>query len=219
MALNLRGADLRMAIAKMRGCITEGLDDEDICERFGLSWEDIDELRRKFLDEEAELIRHRSTEHTYVQYCLEMRRCLEDLEKVGIDYVRGSESTDETNVAKVNVSGYVGAVRARADILDRIIKTGQDFGLIERKVDGKGVAAGEAIKDLNNAEFRRYIFQEINVFNTLQLKYGDKPFTEIDPGPLYQSVSTPKFPIQKPKPHDRGKVFGGRRSVKGRVGS
>lgn len=210
-----------MAFAKMRGCITEGLSDEEICERFGLPWEAIDEIRRKFMDEEAEYIRHRSTEHTYVQYCLEMRRCIEDLEKVGIDYVRGPESTEESiaAAAKVNVSGFVGAVRARADILDRIIKTGQDFGLIERKVDGKGFAAGEAIKDMNNAEFRRYIFQEINVFNTLQVKYGDRNFEDIDPGPLYQSISTPKFPIQKTTPHARGKVYGGRKAVKKRSGN
>lgn len=217
MAINLKGSDLRMAFAKMRGCLVEGLTEDQMCERFGLSWDDVDEIRRQCLDEEAEVIRHRSTEHTYVQYCLEMRRCIDDLEKVGIDYIDSKDSEDGTT-AKVNVSGYVGAVRARADIIDRIIKTGQDFGLIERKNDGKGFAAGEAIKEMSNPEFKKYILQEINIFNTMQLKFGDKSFTELDPGPLYQATISQKFPVRKVQGHTRGKVFGGRRVVKGEGG-
>lgn len=203
MALNLRGEDLRAAFAKLRAAIVEGLDHNQVCERLGLSWGDVDELKRKFYDEEAELVRHKPTEHAYVEYCLEMRRCMEDLDRVIEDYEK-----------QKNVSGYVGAVRARADIVDRMLKTGQELGLVERMASEKGYAAGQAIKDMGNKEFRQFIHNEMHVFNQILVKYGDRPMLEIDPGALYAPAPSAKFPVQKTKGHARSKVFAGRRVVR-----
>lgn len=204
MALKLRGKEMRAALAKLRGHIVEGLDHQDICDELGLDWGEVDELKRKLLDEEAEVVRHKSTEHTYVEYCMEMRRCMSDLDKVVADYTK-----------QKNVTGFVGAVRARAELLDRMIKTGQDFGLIERKAEGASFAAGEAIKNMANADLRKYIYSEINTFNTLIVKFGDQSILEMEPGPLYQTISTPKQPVRKTKGHARSKVLAGRRVVRG----
>lgn len=204
MALKLRGKELRSAFAQLRAAIVEGLDHSEMCERFGLNWSEVEELRRRFLDSEAEVVRHKSTEHTYVEYCLEMRRCMKDLDRIVTDYTK-----------QKNVTGYVGAVRARAELLDKMIKTGQDFGLIERTAEGKGYAAGEAIKSLNNADFKKYIYNEINVFNTVMVRFGDQSIMEMEPGPLYQALSKPKNPVHKTKGHSRSKVLAGRRVVRG----
>jgi hypothetical protein len=199
MKLGLKSTEVRETTAKLRAAILEGLDDGQICERVGLPWSQVEELRRRMLDEDAEIIRHKPTEHTYAEYCLEMRRSMGDLDKVIKDYK-----------AQQNVTGYVAAIKARADLLDRVIKTGQDFGLIERMADGKGYAAGEAIKGMTNPDLRNYIYQEIHVFNTMLVKYGDRKLEDIDPGPLYLPNSTQKFPVAKTRGHSRNKVFGGR---------
>jgi hypothetical protein len=205
MALDLKGEELRVAFAKMRALLAEGYDHNQIGEELGLSWHDVDELRRKLLDEEATLVRKRPTEHTYVEFCMEIRRCMGDLDRV----------IDAFNKDK-NVSAYVGAVRAKADLLERMIKVGQDFGLIERLSEAKGFAAGEAIKQMSNPQFRQFIVQEVHVFNQLLVKFGDKPIAEMDPGPLYRSLSTTKHPVPKEKVqgHARGKVHAGRRVVR-----
>jgi hypothetical protein len=203
MALKLDPKTLRVAFAKLRGCLVEGLEQEAICERLGLEWADVEELRRRYLDHEAEIIRHKPTEHTYVEYCIEQRKNIKDLDKVVNDYQRQS-----------NPAGYVGAVRARADLLNQIIAKGQEFGFIERKADAKGYAAGEAIKGLSNPDFRKYIFNEIQVFNTLQLKYGDRGILEVEPGPLYIPQATRKFPVHKTPAHKRNRVYGGRQVLR-----
>ena len=223
MALKLAPKELRIAFAKLRVCLVEGLEPDEMCERLGLQWGDVEELRRRYLDHEADIVRHKPTEHTYVEYCLEMRKCIQDLERVTLEYEGGVEDAEGGKDVKgkpktVNVSGYVGAVRARADIIDRIIKQGQEFGFIERKAESKGYAAGQAIKDLSNADFRQYIFNEINVFNTMQMKFGDRSIMDVEPGPLYAPTANRKFPVHKIKGHARSKVFGGRQLTRGANG-
>lgn len=195
----------------MRGALIEGLDDDKLCERFGgCSLQEVDELRRKFLDYEAEQLRSTSTEHRYVEYVLEMQHCIADLEKVVSNFAVSNQ-----------VSAYVGAVRAKADLLDRIIKTGQEFGLIERKSDGKGAEAGEAIKGLTNPEIKQYIVKEIQIFNNVMLKFGDQNITDLDPGPIYAAMSSaipknpvPTLPPTKVQGRARNPVHHGRRVVR-----
>lgn len=210
MPLELKGDALRVAFAKLRSYLAEGLEHHEVCEKMQLSWIEVEELRRKLLDQEAALVRRRPTEHTYVEYCLEMRRCMNDLDKV----IDGFEIKEGAKEPLKNSAGYVGAVRAKADILDRMIKVGQDFGLIERVAEGKGLAAGEAIKNMANTELRAFILQEVNVFNTLLVQFGDKRIEEMDPGPLHQALSAPKHPVPKVQGHARGKVHAGRRVVR-----
>lgn len=196
--LQLKGDELRVAIGKLRVCLVEKKKDAEICDELGLKWEELLELKRKFYDGEAEILRGRSTEHSYVRYVLEQRQCMADLDKVISEKNEGNSS-------------YVSAVRAKSDILDRILKTGIELGLIQRLADGGGYAAGEAIKSMNNKEFRVYIIQEIQVLNQMMLRFGDTSIMDVEVGPLYETKKVPKTPV---KGHSRSKTFGGRRLAK-----
>lgn len=216
MGLNLRGDELRAAFARLRGCLAEGLDDDAIGERFGLGWQDIEELKRRFLDQEAETLRTRSTEHTYAIYVTEQRQCLGDLDDLINEYRGGEEDGDSKKDSKKNASAVIGAVRARSDIIDRIMKMGQEVGLIERKSDGKSLAAGAAITQMTNVQIRQYIITEMGHFNDLMARFGDKSIEVMDPGPLHRSLPVPK---EKVKGHARSSVFKGRRAVRGGKGA
>lgn len=200
MSLQLKGDSLRTALGKLRTCLVENKKDSEICEELGLRWEELLELKRKFYDAEAEILRGRSTEHTYVRYVLEQRRCMTDLDVAITKDNKGNSS-------------YVSAVRAKSEILDKILKTGVELGLIQRLADGGGYAAGEAIKSMNNKEFRGYIIQEIQVLNQVMVKFGDTSIMDVEVGPLYETKKQPKTPV---KGHSRSKTFGGRRVVKGK---
>ena len=199
MSLKLKAEELREAFAKLRGCLIEGLDDNQIAERLKLSWAEVQELKHRFDDNEAEALRTRSTEHTYVRYVIEQRRCLADLDKVIADYQQ-----------QKNVAAYVGAIRAKSDILERVLKTGQDLGLIERFTKGEGYVAGEAIKNMNNIQFQQFILNVIGDLDQLRLRYGDQPLGALEPGPLHRPLVA-RTPV---KGHSRSAVYGGRRVVK-----
>lgn len=201
MVLNLKGDELRAALSKLRVCLTQGRDDEAVGKELGLAWDEVLELKRRFYDHEAELLRGRSTEHTYVRFAVEQRQCLTDLDNVIAEYKE-----------KKNAAAMVAAIRAKSDILERVLKMGLDLGLVDRNTNGKGYAAGEAIKQMANTELRQYIVAEINVFNQMMVRYGDQGMLQIAAGPVYRTAQTKKFPV---KGHVRSKVYGGRRVVKG----
>lgn len=199
MAIRLTRAELREAYARIRACLVEGLEDNEIADRMGIPWEEVYELKRSFYDHEAELLRARSTEHNYVRYAIEQRQCLKDLDRVIQDYQE-----------QKNVSGYVGAVKAKSEILERTMKMGLDLGLVKR-VAGGGLGAGEAIKEMSNIELRKFIVAEISEFNSLRSRFSEVDLMQMEPGPLHQSANVKKMPI---KGHSRSKVLGGRRVVK-----
>jgi hypothetical protein len=201
--------DERHQIAKLRALLVEGIAPEDVRRRLGnVEWREVQDLQRKLLEEDAEVIRHKPTEHTYAEYCIEQRRNMRDLDRVIKDYEKNQ-----------NISGYVSAIRARAELLDRVIKVGQDFGLIERLAEGKGYAAGEAIKGMSNPQLRQHIYNEITVFNQMTVKFGgEQGIKDLEPGPLYLPARSDKHPVKRTKPHLRGNVFGGKSKAHGEVG-
>jgi hypothetical protein len=201
MGLQLTKEELRAAYAKLRTCLTEGLEDVEIMERMNLEWEEVVDLKRRFLDHEAETLRSRSTEQAYVRYALEQRQCVTDLEKV-------IKECSE----KKNATARVAAIRAKSDILDRTAKMGLELGLLKRVATGSGLEAGQALREMPNTELRNYILAEINVFNQVRIQCGEGSILDLVPGPLHRSPPPKaKFPV---KGHSRSKVFGGRRVTK-----
>jgi len=203
MAAKLTGKDLRMALARLRGAMVEGLNDDEIAERVGIAWEEVAELKRKLLDAEAEAARAEPTEHTYARYVLDQRQCIKELDTIIDDYEK-----------EKNVSAIVGAVRAKSDILDRVLKSGQELGLVRKRAAAGGLAAGEAVKKLNSSQFRQYIVNEMKVFQTLVVRHGDGSLLDLDPGPLHVPEKVAKQPVARARPHARTKVYGGRRVLR-----
>jgi len=206
MALKFSEQEIRDSFAKIRVAIVDGVDDIELSERLGISTSDTQELKRKFLEHEASLVRSKSTEIDYVEYCLEMQRSMADLDRL-------ISSNKKIGSA---ISTVVSAVRARADIVDRMMKTGIDLGLIVRQGKNGTAEGGEAIKGLTNPEIRKYIFQEIQVFNNTMIRYGDRNITDLDIGPMYSlppPQPVPRTPV-KTSPHSRSPVSKGRRIVR-----
>ena len=202
MALNLKGEELRAAYSKLRICLVEGNeDDAKIGAELGLTWDEVLELKRSFYDHEAEILRARSTEQTYVRFAIEQRQCMNDLDEVIIE-CKGNKN------ANVRVS----ANKAKSDISERMLKMGLELGVVNRISDSKGYAAGEAIKQMANPELRRYIIGEINVCNQYIARFGDSDMLSVEDGPIYRTTTRQKHPV---KAHGRSKVYGGRRVVKG----
>jgi len=193
----------RNAFARLRGYLQEGKDDEGLCEAFGRPYEEIQILKSCFFESEKELLRKRSTEETYAVYIIEQRRCMNDLERVIEDYDK-----------QKNVQAYVGAIKAKSEILDKIIKTGQDFGLIERAEEGRGFVAGQALIQMTHVEQKQYIIGELKALNDYMLRYGDQNILALDPGPLHLPLPAEQ---EKTKAHSRTSVYGGRRVVHGKI--
>lgn len=212
--MELEGEQREEALAKLRTCLEKGMYDDEIRQELCYAPEIIKELRDELNDRESTAVRQRSTEETYAQFVFEQRRCISDLDKIIADFAPDGLDDDKVKYVKNrNINGYVTAVRTKSDIIDKILKTGQDLGLIERTAAAKGLIAGQAIFNMTNIELKQYVVGEMKALYEWMEQFGDKDITALDPGPLHIQVSQPKQPV---KAHTRNLVYGGRRVVRGK---
>lgn len=221
MISGLTGEQLRASCAKLRSLLASGEHDDEtqVAAKMGLSWADYEQLKKKLYDFETDALRARPTEAVYVDYVIAQTRNIKDL-------------TDLYGTLKSSKQGSaaVGAIRARSDIYDKIIKTGQEFGFIERKPEAK-IIAGVIVSQLTNIELRKAITGELSDLQRLMGMYGDEStIIDIEPGQIHQDLEPPKAlpapkqkakaaaaPAGKIKGHKRNKVHGGRRVVKSKM--
>jgi len=142
-------------------------------------------LKENALANEIERIKSTTTEQTYVEYCLAQRGCIDDLNTL----------LDQYREAK-NASAIVGAVKARSDIIDKMIKLGQDFGIIEKKPEEKRIVAGVVVTQLSNEDLKAAIAEQISNLNTLVTQYGNKKLVDVEPGDLYRELPEPSNVIE-----------------------
>lgn len=150
---------------------------------------------------QAELLQSQSTERVYAEYVLRQLQNVYEL----TDAVEKAKGKGNTPV-------IVGAVRARGEIWDRLIKVGQEFGVLERKPEEKRIIAGVMVANLSDVQLRQAITSELSGLDKLVRQFGDRGITELEPGALHYALPE----AQKSRTHKAkaNKVHKGRRVVK-----
>ena len=168
MAHSFSKAEIIEAASTIYGHLSDGLSDKEAMAEMGLSSEEYEQLKAAMFDIKADEIRKRPVEHVYVEYIMQQSQNIKDLTGM-IDDARASRQAN----------ALVGAVRARAEIYDKLIERGQTFGLIKKEPDRKVIVAGHLIANLNNLELKKLISKELSELNKVMKRYGDDSFEEI----------------------------------------
>lgn len=204
----LKGEPRRALLTKLRSYIAAGDAEDLIAHKIGISWGEYEELKTELLFEEEDKLRKRSTGQVYVEYCLAQEQNVRDLTTM----IEKFETTKQYNA-------MVGAVRARAEILDKVVSRGQDFGFIEKRPEVR-IVAGVPVNQLTDVQLRSHITAELRSIADLQQRYGDgvnildiEP-REVHSGPVNALVLTSPVSPERAKPHARARVHGGRRRVR-----
>lgn len=152
--------------------------EEKIVELFELLGKGMSEEKaREFLDSDLENFRFlkqsmynlkksemmsKSPEEMYIDYIINQQHNLTDLNAM----VKKFKKSNQWNA-------MVGAIRARSDIFNDIIKRGQEFSVIDKRPEEKRIFAGIAVKDMSNQDLKRSISNAILGLNKLQKSFGD----------------------------------------------
>jgi len=169
--MRLSKEQLREAIETIYNKLTNGLSDNEVAEDMGLSVEEFLEFKSKMFEIKTEDLVKRPSEHIYVEYMIEQGKNLRDL----------TNMVDDSNL---NASAKVGAIRARADILDKLLTKGQEFGLIHKEPDKK-IIAGIAINELSSEKLKTLVLNELQMINKLINKHGDKKIVDLELPEIY----------------------------------
>lgn len=148
--------------------LASGLSDNEVMEEMGLLPDEYNQLKTAMLDNKADEIREKPVEHTFVEYLINQSTNIRDLTNMIQDFYRTK-----------SYGPMVGAVRARAEIFDKILTKGQEFGLIHKEPDKKQILAGVAVTELSNKQLRKMIKGELKILGKLQKQFGEKNLLEL----------------------------------------
>jgi len=214
--LGMTKEELRGAVARLLAHLGEGMSDAEARDAMGLEQDQFDRLKRKLYELEGDRLRNRPVEEVFIDYAIEQRACLKALDDLGDVFAPGQ------------LAARVGAIRAKSDIVDKIVKFGQDIGLIDKRPEEKRILAGVMVSDMSNKQLRSMITSELSNLNSLIGKYGEQSIMDMDPGSLHYDAKPALPPAKKAgntgetkaksktNKAKANKVHGGRRRVRKR---
>jgi len=166
--MRLTKREIQEAISSIYGKLIEGKTDKEVMDEMGLPAEDYEKLKAAMFDDKADEIRTKPTEHLYVEYMISQAQNVHDLTEMIKDFKTSKQ-----------YGSMVGAVRARAEIYDRVIAKGQEFGMIRKEPNRTEFVGGLLVADMTNAELRKTIVTELGSMNRLMKMFGDKDLLEL----------------------------------------
>jgi hypothetical protein len=214
--MKLTKDQMREAIVRIYGLLCAGDNEADILDEMGISADEYENLKSAMFEAKTEEIRSRPIEHIYIQYIIDQMCNMTDLDNVVLKYQITKQPT-----------ALVGAIRARSEILDKIIAKGQEFGILKKVPGRTEVLAGIVIAELSDNQLKKEIVGSLGALNILLGKYGDKNIIDVTPGSICHGAALPEAvlgdngirtkkinDVSKQKSKHRDKVRAGRRVVK-----
>jgi len=133
----------RVIVNDLKRLIGQNRTDDEIMEELGLSLNELRYYRKLMFKVGAEELRETSTEESYLDYCIRQRENLRELDKA-IKNFQGSRQ----------YNALVGAIKAKADILNDMVDKGQALGFLDKVPDRLQVLAGIQLKDMSSKQMR-----------------------------------------------------------------
>lgn len=173
--------ELAKACDKLWDLLTAGDNDDKARQRLKLTITDYNLLKRKMMEREVERLGSRTAEEIYIGYVIDQIHNIRDLTNM-IDKFKESKQ----------YNAMVGAVKARAELNDKLMKMGQDLGVIAKEPTRHEVVGGIVVSDLTSRQLKAMITAELASLNEMMKRYGKGGGDIIDlkPGPTH--LPTPK---------------------------
>lgn len=169
-------------IQRVLDYMEEGRTDVWIMDRLGLMPAEFFDMKRRAVRSQVEAINQRSTEEVYAEYVIQQAACIRDLTKMAA-----------TAHGKKDTRALIAAVKTRSDIYDKVIKTGQSFGIIEQKAERREIAIGVVLASLSDEDLRGRIHGELTGIKDLMVKFSDQNLLDLNPGKLHRRL--PELPV------------------------
>jgi hypothetical protein len=205
--MKLTKEQLKEAMLRIYGMLCSGDEESDILDEMGLSADEYEKIKAAMFDLKAEEVRSRPVEHVYVQYLIDQTRNLRDLDT----FIRENRNTKQATAT-------VGAIRARATILDEIITKGQEFGIIKKVPNRTELIGGVVLAELTNNELKREMTGALGALNFLLEKYGERNIIDVTTGDLHRGKGLPEAVLVHKEDEDGGKKKTSKRRDKVRKG-
>ncbi len=177
-----------------------GADDDAIRTKMDIPHGKFRQLKREAISYERTHLRGQTTEDVYLEYKLSQKRLTGWLERMISEFAKEAQSGPQ-----------VAAIKAIADINDRVIKTGQEMGILERASEPGQGTGGNLFADLSTAALRKVITSLAGEYAALEAKYGSQKIIDVEYGSTYHDPPKELPAVGKHNRSSTGKASGARR--------
>ncbi|KKN42113.1 hypothetical protein LCGC14_0716450 [marine sediment metagenome] len=177
-----------------------GDSDEDIRDELSITRPKLQQVKKEATSREVQVLRDQKPEEMFVSYRRDQMRLVKRLEDIAKTSKEGNQPAPQ-----------VAAVRAISDLYDRVIKTGQDMGVVEKVPDRSQVAGAFIFSDMSDAGLRKFVAGIAGQAAMLQDRYGSQNITEIEPGVTHYDLPSEGASVNKHNRTKTARVMGGRR--------
>jgi hypothetical protein len=156
----------------------EGKTEVEIMEDLRIDAETFGEIRKFMLEGYATRYRSSSREHAFVEYVIEQRAVLKDIQT----HLEGAEKSKQ-------LGAIVGGLRLKSDIIERIVTRGQEFGIFKKTAERRELVAGILHADMSNEELIKAIFSTSKRFTDMVKKFGEGSILALPDKPRHYGES------------------------------
>lgn len=205
----------RGLLTSLRAKLARGESDLEIQQDLEITESRYLELLEELYREDANKRFNKPPEQSYIDFCLRQEGCIKDLNALIRKCKRSAQP-----------QAMVSAIRAKSDIIDKMVQRGQDFGLLHKVPEQHQVVGGVVVANMSDAELRAQVVEQLETMRTMMKRYGELPMLEAAPKPLpaapvkraSKASAEPKVkvkPATETKRGKRGKAKGGPGKRKG----
>lgn len=159
----------------VRSYVAAGMDDFDICAELDIKPSDLKVYKQELYVEESVQVAERKPVEVFIDYKLRMDHVCDGLDKVH----KGATMANQFTAA-------MGALKAKASIIDKVIDRGQEMGVIARAAKKHQVVGGVAVASMSDEELLEKMRELSRTSAHLVDKYGDIDIIDVAVGDIYQ---------------------------------
>lgn len=161
---------LRRRLAELRVMMRGGKSDEEIVEETGVEFNSLVWLKDQVYKQDRAAIENADPASIFIRYCLQQEGIIVELNEVITKFMTTNQG-----------SAIVGAIKEKSQIYDRVIKMGQDLGLIVKTGDAIDPDAVR-LAGRDPDEIRDMIQENLDSINELLGDAGKPPLRVVGDG-------------------------------------
>jgi len=141
--------DKRELKDKIRSLNGRGKSDHQICQRLDIEMNILQIYRNEIVEEDTYVIQHITPESAYCDYLEKMGELLRQLQK------------EKRRASKLRqMAATMAAIKLQADLYDRCVKLGQEFGFLEKKASEIKISQEFKFSEMSDKELKKAIQDE-----------------------------------------------------------
>lgn len=163
----------RECMAALRSYMAAGTSDADIIKKTGATYRAVEYLKEEIYTQETKQLEGTEPVAVFIQYCIQQEGCIKELDECINKFKKTNQG-----------SAVVGAIKEKSSIYERVIKMGQELGVLEKAADKLMVVAGVQLAGKTPQEIKALIEDQLDEIKALTGIIGSgrkKMLFETDP--------------------------------------